>query len=161
PAGAISSDGSRVYFTLGGSVYLREGGTTKLVTGAGGEFAAGSIDGSVGYLIESGQLIRYDAASGTLTPLTAGSGVQGGLGGSSDGSKVYYAESGAVFLRAGAVVTKVASSALPSDWPAAEGTARVTPDGSHLLFLSAAELTGYPNEGKTEVFLYGPPPGGG
>jgi hypothetical protein len=161
PGGAISSDGSRVYFTLGGSVYLREGGTTKPVTGVGGEFAGASTDGSIAYLIDSGQLIRYTAATGILTPLTAGSGVQGVLGISSGGSKVYYAESGAVFLRDGAGVTEVASSALSSDWPAATGTARVTSDGSYLLFLSAAELTGYPNEGRTEVFLYGPPPGGG
>ena len=48
----------------------------------------------------------------------------------------------------------------PERLPGKRGTARVTADGSHLLFLSDAELTGYPNEGETEVFLYGPPPGG-
>jgi hypothetical protein len=37
----------------------------------------------------------------------------------------------------------------------------VSADGSHLVFLSDAELTGFPSEGQTEVFLYGPPPSGG
>jgi hypothetical protein len=161
PAGAISSDGSRAYFSTGSGIYLRQGNATKTVLGTpGGQFEAASADGSLAYLVDSGELLGYSADSGTLTPLTTGGGVEGVLGISSDGSKVYYAQSGAVFLRSGSTVTEVASSAVPSDWPAATGTARVGADGSHLLFLSDAELTGYPNEGETEVFLYGPPPGG-
>jgi hypothetical protein len=160
--GAISSDGSRVYFSSGGEVYLREGNATKTVLGAtGGEFAGASVDGGVAYLVDSGELAAYSAVGETLTPLTTGGGVEGVLAVSTDGSKVYYAKSGAVFLRSGATLTEVASSAVPSDWLAGEETSRVTRDGSHLLFLSDAELTGYPNEGETEVFLYGPPPGGG
>lgn len=161
PSGAISSGGSRVYFSWGGEVYLREGSATKTVLGApGGEFAAASAEGGVAYLIDSGELAEYSAATETITPLTTGGGVEGVLAVSTDGSKVYYAKSGAVFLRSGATLTEVASSAVPSDWLAGEETSRVTKDGSHLLFLSDAELTGYPNEGETEVFLYGPPPGG-
>ena len=162
PSGSISSDGSRVYFTAEGNLYLREGNATKLVLEtAPNAFAGASVNGSVAYLVAAGQLSRYSATAGTVTPLTTGSAVEGVLGISADGSKVYYAESGAVFLRDGATVTEVASSALPSNWPPATGSARVSADGSHLLFLSDAELTGYPSEGKTEVFLYGPPPGGG
>jgi hypothetical protein len=161
PSGAISTDGSRVYFSDGGSVYLRDGTTTKTVSSTGGtRFAAASTDGGIAYLAATGELIRYTAATETLTPLTAPGGIEGVLGISADGSKVYYAGSGAVFLRSGGTLTEVASSALASNWPAATGTARVTADGSHLLFLSDAELTGFPSEGKTEVFLYGPPPGG-
>jgi hypothetical protein len=162
PSGAISSDGSRVYFTVGEALYLRDGTTTKPVLEApGGEFVGASDDGSVAYLIDAGELAKYSAATASRTTLSSSGGVEGVLGVSADGSKVYYAQSGAVFLHGGATTTEVASSALPGDWTAGGGTSRVTRDGSHLLFLSAAELTGYPNEGKTEVFLYGPPPGGG
>jgi hypothetical protein len=157
PAGAISDDGSRVYFTSGETVYLREAGVTKTVLGGAGVrfVTASATDGSTADLIDAGELARYSAGTGTVTPLTTGGGVEGVLGVSADGSEVYYAEGGAVFLRSGPTVTEVAASALPSDWLPGEGTARVTRDGSHLLFLSDAELTGYPNEGQTEVFLYG------
>jgi hypothetical protein len=161
-SGAISGDGSRVYFSLEGKLYLREGGVTKLVSEApGASFQAASADGSTAYLIGDGDLERYVATTEALTPLTSGGGVEGVLGASAGGSDVYYARSGAVFLRSGAGVSEVASSAEASNWPAATGTARVSADGSHLLFLSNAELTGYPSEGETEAFLYGPPPGGG
>jgi hypothetical protein len=158
-SGAVSADGSRVYFTTGGSLYLREGNITKTVQAAG-QFAAASADGSVAFVISGGELARYTAATGTLTPLSAGGGVEGVLGVSADGSEVYYAEGGGVFLRSGTTVSEVASSARSSDWPAGTGTARVSADGTHLLFLSDAELTGFPSEGKTEVFLYGPPSAG-
>jgi hypothetical protein len=161
PSGAISADGSRVYFIQGGEIYLSEGGETKTVPGSqGGKFEEASSEGTIAYLVDSGELYRYTAATETLTQLTTGGSVEGVLGMSTDGSKVYYAEAGAIFLRNGSTVTEVAPSAVASDWPAAIGTARVTADGSHLLFLSDAELTGYPNEGETEVFLYGPLPGG-
>jgi hypothetical protein len=160
PSGALASDGSRIYFASSGGVFLREGEVTKgVLPTSGGRFEGASADGSIAYLVDSGELLKYSAPTGTLTPLVA-SGVEGVLGVSADGSKVYYARSGAVFLRSGSTVTEVASSAIPSDWPAATGTARTSSDGSHLLFLSDAELTGYPNEGETEVFIYGPPPGG-
>jgi hypothetical protein len=162
PDGAISSNGSRVYFSSEGAIYLSEAGTTKTVLAApGGEFGAASADGSVAYLVSSsGNLVRYSAGTGTATPLTTGGEVEGVLGASAEGSKVYYARSGAIFVRSGSSTTEVAASAIPSDWLAGEETSRVTADGSHLLFLSDAELTGYPNEGDAEAFLYGPPPGG-
>jgi WD40-like Beta Propeller Repeat len=160
-SGAISADGSRVYFSSEGKVCLREGGVTKLVSEApGASFEAASTDGSTAYVIDAGNLERYSAATDTLTPLTSGGGVEGVLGASADGSKVYYAKLGAVFGRSGAITSEVASSAIASNWPAPTGTARVSADGSHLLFVSRAELTGYPNEGAAEVFLYAPPPGG-
>lgn len=161
-SGAVSIDGSRVYFTEAGKLYLREGSTTRPVSAVpGASFQAASADGSIAYLLAEGDLLRYSAAAGTLTPLTSGGGVEGVLGVSADGSRVYYANSGAVSLWSGGSSSEVASSALPENWPAAIGTARVTADGAHLLFLSVAELTGYPSEGVTEAFLYGPPSGGG
>jgi len=162
PSGAISGDGSRIYFSQGGDLFLRDGSLTRVVTESpGARFAAASTDGSIAYLIDAGSLERYSAGTGSLEPIAPGPGVEGVLGASADGSKVYFAEAGAVFLWDGSAVTEVASSALPNSWPAATGTARVSVDGSHLLFLSTAELTGYPSSGKVEVFLYGPPPGGG
>jgi hypothetical protein len=161
PLGALSRNGSRVYFRSGETVYLREAGVTKTVLdGPGAEFVtASSASGQTAYLIKAGKLLSYSAPTGTVTQLTGGSGVEGVLGTSADGSKVYYAEGGTVFLRSGATTTQVASSALPSDWQATGRTARVSADGAHLLFLSTAELAGYPNEGQTEVFLYGPTAG--
>jgi hypothetical protein len=162
PSGAVSADGSRVYFIESGKLYLRDGSTTRLVSEAPGvSFQAAAADGSTAYLLAEGNIFRYSAAAATLTPLTSGGGVEGVLGASADGTKTYYAKAGAVFLRSGAGTSEIASSALPGNWPAATGTARVTADGSRLLFLSAAELTGYPSGGVTEAFLYGPPPGGG
>ncbi|HET7591028.1 MAG TPA: hypothetical protein VFK14_12710 [Solirubrobacterales bacterium] len=162
PSGAISNAGTRVYFIQGGNVYLRDGNVTKAVAeSAEAEFGVAAADGSTAYLVDAGDLDKYSAATGILTPLTSGGGVEGVLGASADGSKVYYAKAGGVFLRSGASVTEVAFSAVAGNWPAATGTARVSADGSHLLFLSEAELTGYPSEGGTEVFLYGPPVGGG
>lgn len=161
PSGAISADGSRVYFTDGEAVYLRERSVTKTVTATpGARFEGAATDGSLAYLVVAGRLERFRASDGTLVPLTLGTGVEGVLGVSADGTKVYYAQSGAVFFRDGDALSEIASSSLPSDWPAAVGTARVSADGQHLLFLSDGELTGYPNEGQTEAFLYGPPPGG-
>jgi hypothetical protein len=158
-SGAISSDGTRIYFTSEGAVYLDEEGETKIVLGtSGGRFEGASSDGSVAYLVDSGDLLRYSTSTGTTTPLTTGGGVEGVLGVSADGSSVYYAKSGVIYMHRGASVTEVASSGVSTDWET--GTARVSADGSHLLFLSQGELTGYPNEGETEVFLYGPPPGG-
>jgi len=160
--GAISRDGSRVYFLSAGAIYLRQGNATKLVSNApGAEFALAAAAGPVAYLIDAGELLEYSAQTESLTPVSTGGGVEGVLGASADGSKIYFADSGAVFLRDGAAVTEVASSALASNWLPALGTARVSEDGSRLLFLSDAELTDYPNEGKTEAYLYGPPPGGG
>jgi hypothetical protein len=161
-SGAVSADGSRVYFVIGTTVYLREGGVTKIVLESAGTsaFQVASSDGGVAYLVDAGVLYRYDAVPGTLTVMTSSTGVEGVLGISTDGAAVYYSESGAVFLRRGGAVTEVASSASPGDWPPATGTARVSADGSHLLFLSDAELTGFPNEGQMEVFLYGPATGG-
>jgi hypothetical protein len=42
------------------------------------------------------------------------------------------------------------------DWQPGLGlrTAQATPDGRHLVFMSSASLTGYPNEGMQEVYLY-------
>jgi hypothetical protein len=161
--GAISSDGGRVYWTLGGNLYLREGAVTRQVDealGGGGTFETASTTGATAFLTKAGHLYRYEAPAGTLTDLTPSGGVQGVLGASADGSRVFYLTTAGLFLRAGAVTTKVADGADASNYPPATGTARVTPDGAYLAFLSNASLTGFDNrdaaggEPRTEVFLY-------
>jgi hypothetical protein len=156
-AGAISTDGSRVYWTDGTSLYLREGSDTVQVdesVGGGGSFQAASTNGSIAYFTKAEHLYRYDAASETATDLTPGGEVQGVLGASADGSYLYYLTAAGLFLRHGAGVTPVASSADASNYPPATGTARVSADGTHLAFLSLEELTDYDNAGLTEAYLY-------
>jgi hypothetical protein len=166
-SGAVSNTGARVYFVEleDSALYLREqGGPTKLVpetAGGGAAFQTASSDGHLAFFTKGGHLHRYDSTSGTSTDLTPAGGVQGVLGASADGSSVYYVAATGLFLWRNGVTGKVAAGAAASNYPPATGTARVTPDGSHLAFLSAAELTGYENNGVTEVFLYGPPPAGG
>ena len=167
PIGAISSDGSRIYCRQGGDLYLREGSQTRQVDealGGGGTFEAASVDGSMAFLTREGHLYRYLAATEALTDLTPSGGVTGVLGASSDGSAAYFQNaSGLKLWREGTTTTVAAgaSAAAPSSFPPATGTAHVTPDGSHLAFLSTQELTPSDNAGTRQAYLYGPPPGGG
>jgi hypothetical protein len=168
-AGAVSTDGSRAYFTAGGNLYLREGTETKQVdeeVGGGGEFQAASADGSVAYFTKGERLYRYEAQFEDLSTidLTPGGEVLGVLGASADGSRVYYATASGLFLwQAPATTIEIApgaEAAQASDWPPTTGTARVGAGGGELAFLSKASLTGYDNtdqstgEPDTEVYLY-------
>ncbi len=164
---AVSTSGARVYWTPieDGPLYLREaGGPTKLVpetVGGGAAFQTASSDGRFAFFTKAAHLYRYDATTEASSDLTPSGGVQGVLGASADGSHVYYVSAAGLFLWNGGVTTEVAFAAAAGDYPPTTGTARVSADGSYLAFVSAAELTGYENNGVTEVFLYGPPPGGG
>jgi hypothetical protein len=169
PAGAVSSDGSRIYFTLleDGGLYLREGGQTKLVAetvGGGAAFQVASSDGRYAFFRKGGHLYRYDANSGASTDLTPLGGVSGVFGAAANGSSVYFEDAEGIreWTEGGVIeVVSSPSAASSSDFPPATGTARVSPDGSHLAFLSDAELTGYDNQGETELYVYGPPAAGG
>jgi hypothetical protein len=155
--GAISVDGSRVYWSNGTNLYLRDASNTVQVDeslGGGGSFQTASADGSVAFFSKAEHLYRYDVASKTATDLTPGGGVKGVLGASADGSYVYYASASGLSLWHSGTTTAVASAADASNYPPATGTARVSADGTHLAFLSSAELTGYDSEGKSEAFLY-------
>ena len=164
PAGAISADGRRVYWTAGGGLYLREGALTRPVdeaVGGGGVFEVASADGAVAYFTKAGHLYRYPAG-GTVADLTPAGGVSGVLGASVAGDTVYFQDAaGLKRWRAGTTVTVAAGSdaAAPANFPPATGAARVTADGVHLAFLSAAPLRGYDNTGPdgepvSEVYLY-------
>jgi hypothetical protein len=170
--GAISSDGSRVYWSDGEDLYLREGAATKQVdadAGGGGSFQTAFANGSLAYFTKEAHLWGYQAAGDTATDLTPTGGVLGVLGASTDGSYLYYLASDGLYLLHGASTTKVAvapnpltepPTADPSSYPPSVGTARVSADGTHLLFVSSARLTGYDNRDQktglpdSQVFLY-------
>jgi len=171
PIGAVSADGSRVYFTLGGNLYLRDGQATVQVDadqGGGGQFQAASADGAVAFYTVGSTLYRYDVAGGSSQQVAAA--VVGVLGVSASGGDVYYQDATALQHWHQGTVTAVASGAdvaAPSDYPPAVATARVTADGAHLAFLSAAAIPPFDNldatteTPDTQVYVYGPPPGGG
>jgi hypothetical protein len=168
PASAISEDGSRIYFTLTGNLYLRESAQTIQVDeslGGGGAFQGASADGSLSFFTKGKHLYRFKASTKAITDLTPSGGVKGVLGTSADGTTTYYQDAAGIKRWHEGTTTQVAAgatAALPSDYePPTIGTARVTADGSHLAFLSTGELSDYDNAGKTEAYLYGPPLGGG
>lgn len=169
PLGAVSEDGSRVYFTDSedGFLYLHEaGGPTKWVEESlpgRASFQTASADGSVAFLLGAGHLYRYLAATNTATDITPGGGVTGVIGASAGGDRVYFQDATGLELweeGATSLVAPGASASAPSDHPPATATARVSADGRRLAFLSAAELgdhdnidaaTGLPD---TELYLY-------
>ncbi|HYG97227.1 MAG TPA: hypothetical protein VD741_08985 [Solirubrobacterales bacterium] len=164
-AGAISAGGSRIYWRDdSGDLYRWEGGSSSqvdLAAGGAGTFEAASADGSVAFYTESGHLWRY--AGGSSTDLTPGGGVLGVLGASSSGATVYFQDGGGLRRWSGGSTTTVApgvAAADPSTYPPATGRARVSADGTKLLFVSTESLTGYDNLDKytglpdSQVFLY-------
>ena len=163
---AVSSDGTRVYWLgVEGNLYLHQRGSGSVqvdtAAGGGGSFQTASADGSVAYFTKEAHLYRYVVATETATDLTPGGEVQGVLGTSTDGSYLYFETTVGLKLWHNGTTTPVAAAADASNYPPTSGTARVTPDGAHLAFLSSTSLTGYDNAGRSEVFLYGPPPQGG
>jgi hypothetical protein len=164
-AGGVSADGARVYWTgADGNLYLwtRGGGSVEVDGGpGGGSFQVASADGSVAFFTKEGRLFRFAAAAGTAVEVAPGEEVEAVLGASEAGNVVYYVTAAGVRSWTSGTIASVAAGAAPGDGPPATGTARVSPDGSHLLFLSDRSLTGYDNAGRTEVYLYGGPGAGG
>jgi hypothetical protein len=165
-AAAVSAGGSRIYWTdaVGGDLYRWENGSSTQVdaaAGGDGTFETASADGSVAYFTKAGHLWRYAGGSGT--DITPGGGVAGVLGASADGSAVYYQDGSALRRWSGGSAVAVATGAAaahPSTYPPTTGRARVSADGSKLLFVSTESLTGYDNLDKvtgqpdSQVFLY-------
>lgn len=166
PNGAISTNGSRIYWTAGGDLYLRDGTQSFQVDesqGGGGSFQVASPDGAVAFFTKEGHLYRFLASTKATTDLTPGGGVVGVLGASADGSAAFYQDATGIQRWKNATTTQVAAGAEASDesnYPPATGTSRVSGDGEHLVFLSDKELSGYDNAGQVEVYLWGPPLGG-
>jgi len=166
PLGAVSEGASRVYFTLGGNLYLRDGSETEQVdsaAGGGGTFEAASSSGQIAYYTAAGHLYRFDAGTAQSTDLTPGGGVTGVLGASESGAYVYYQDAAALRVWHEGAATTIAGgaqAAAPSDHPPVTATVRLSSDGTRLAFLSAQSLTGYdnrdPGSGQpyTELYLY-------
>ncbi len=136
---AISDDGARVYWSDGTDLYLRANGETKQVdadAGGGGSFETASASGSVAFFTKGGHLHRYDAAAGSSVDLTPGGGVKGVLGASADGSFVYFLTTTGLVVHRGGETATVAPAADAVNYPPATGTARVSPDGTKLVFLA-------------------------
>jgi hypothetical protein len=170
--GAISPDGSTVVFTMPASeqcssldagVYLRKNNatTTRL---AGEEYLARSSDGSKVFTQGGGELFEYDVATGiTRTIATKG----GFVASSADGSRVYYLTTGPepelhLWDSGTSVLIPNAGKAFANDVITTATTGGVwdrdyavaTPDGSRLLFLDRANLTGYNSSGSSEAYVY-------
>jgi hypothetical protein len=93
-ATGVSSEGSRVYWTHGGNLYLREEAQTKQVDqapGGGGELLAATPDGSLAFFVKTGVLYRYSAATGTSAALDPGGAVKAPLDVSADGTRLAFA----------------------------------------------------------------------
>jgi hypothetical protein len=119
-------------------------------------------------------LYRYDVASGDLTDMTtqdpAGAGVQGVLGVSDSGARVYFTATGNLaagatpgtpnlYVREGSTVTYIATLDQFGDsenWGQdfSSKTSRVTPDGGVLLFSSVHQQTSFENNGFREFYRY-------
>ncbi len=164
-------------------LFVRENDTTTKLVSEGGRFWTASTDGSKvfltkakeGNLNKEGDLEEYNTATATTTDLTpegpAHEHVQGVVGTSENGEYVYYIANNELYLRHTDTTTPIAPLE-PSDLEAIspyEGTeirggdlrpglgnrtAEVTPDGHSVVFMSTRSLTGYPNEGLSEVYVY-------
>ncbi len=100
--GAVSEDGSRVFFTdlATGRLYVREqepggeGETVEVSHGPAG-WLAGTPDGAYAFYSEGGVLYGFDVERAQAVALTpAGAEVQGVLGVADDGSYLYFAAKG-------------------------------------------------------------------
>lgn len=158
-----SRDGKTVFFTSAGKL---------------------TDDATTGPADEGSDLYRYELGSGKLTDVTvdstdlAGAQVQGVLGSSTDGSRVYlvargvlapgatagadnlylwsaddHGGPGSIEFVSGGVGLANYSNAGTGEF-GARMPSRVTGDGMHVLFESTESLTGYPNAGHYEAFLY-------
>jgi len=162
--GAVSDDGTRIYWKSldTGELLQRQGGFSIAIdtaAGGGGTFEVASSDGSVAYFSKAGALWRY--ASGTATQIATG--VVGVLGASASGDRVYFQDAVGLKQWLSGSTSQVApgvNAADPSTYPPATGAARVSVDGTKLLFVSEEKLTGYDNTDlhkavpDSEVFLY-------
>ena len=162
-SGAVSDDGSRIYWTDGSNLYLWDRGRPVQVDaalGGGGVFQTATPDGAVAFFVKGEHLYAYSAATEATTEVTPSGGVKGVLGAASDGSRVYFATAEAIFVAREGTISFVVAAPDPGNFPPDTGSARVTADGTRLLFASKAELTPYDNddaatgEPDAELYLY-------
>ncbi len=166
---AISTDGQRVYWHVGSTLYVREDGESTREIRHPGRFLTGSENG-LEVLLSDGCL--YSLLTEACTDLTQGEGgFQGIAGQSGDLSHVYFVDTAVLpgsgenerhqsaakskpnlyLYEEGAHVRFIATVAASdgTDWAQVPGgrTAEASPDGRYLAFGSTAQLTGYDNVG--------------
>lgn len=170
----MSANGSRIFFSGGGSgcgVCVRINGATTQLVSETGTFQFASSDGAVAFVVNGGELERYKVNGDELTPLTAEGEVQGVLGGSTDGSRLYFVAKGKLAPGASAgeynlyqwsegsgiefIATGTSSNIFKNNYSTnGAATSRVTPDGMHVAFQANNSLTGYADEGQSEAYIY-------
>ncbi|HKF82318.1 MAG TPA: hypothetical protein VKB23_05085 [Solirubrobacterales bacterium] len=148
--GAVSADGSRVYWTLAGNLHLREGGGSRLVA-AGASFQTASRDGSRAYFIQGEHLYRYQATSEALSDLTSAGGALAVIGLSDDGGVIYYVTSNGLHRFAAGASTRLLATG-PSTLPPASGRAQASADGARFFFTSPAALLFHDTDGSADVY---------
>jgi hypothetical protein len=176
---AVSDDGSRVFWTReSGGLYMRDvaRGETIAIGPAGTEFQTASSDGSRVFFTAGGSLFECEIPEApTCAPVLLGEAPRNSgsvIGSSVDGSYVYwvagnldlYMDHDVAGVWKRTLVAALSSEDLP-DW--AQGSpqleqlsARVSPGGEWLAFMSERELTGYDNRDAAsghhdeEVYLY-------
>ncbi|HEX3359951.1 MAG TPA: hypothetical protein VHS74_03065 [Solirubrobacterales bacterium] len=183
---AVSADGSHVFWSTEGKIYVRIDGTSTTAVSTPestqpAQFWTAATDGSKAIFSiisgsKAGNLYLFNVAAKATTLIAQES--LGVFGASDDASFVYFVSrkvlaGGAVggkpniylfhegaYTYIGALSEadlKVLSPVSPAPF---RHTSRVSPDGRHLAFTSAASLTGFDNldaksgEPDTEVFLY-------
>jgi NHL repeat/WD40-like Beta Propeller Repeat len=173
---AISADGSRVVWEdeNDSRLFLRDVASGETVLIGAGRFEDASSDDSRVFFSEGGELRECELVEepGNLHCVNTTLGVLTGtvIGASEDASFVYYVAGGnelTVFHDGVSVPIAELSSEDSRDWdgdheiePLPFLTARVSPDGRWLAFMSDRELTGYDNHDAVsgvpdeEVFLY-------
>ncbi len=177
---AISTDGQRIYWHVGSTLYVREDGDTTREIRHPGTFLTASKNG-LQVLLSDGCL--YSLKSETCTDLTEGQrGFQGIMGtGEEDGrfSHIYFvdtaelprastnrgqspqsekdnlyswSEDGLHFIATLPSTDGSGGAANLDDWTSSWGerTAQASPDGRYLAFGSTGQLTGYKNLGLCE-----------
>jgi hypothetical protein len=166
-AGAISPDGANVVFTMRGGclspgVYLRVNNATTIKL-SGESYLARSSDGFKLFTEGgAGEVFEYDVASGVTTTITPGGEF---VASSADGSRVYYLSGGpepGLYLwdKGTSILIPTAGQGFASrvvsgrSSPLESNRAVATPDGSRLLFLDRANLTGYDSHESSEAYVY-------
>jgi hypothetical protein len=147
---AVSVDGSRVYWTHAGDLYLDHQGTSILVADEAA-FQAASEDGSLAFYLKAGQLYRYDATTGLSASVTSGGPVLALVGSSRDGSVLYYVTATGLY-RLRNEVLKLLIGANSSQLPPATGRSRASGDGDRFFFDTAIGLRSTDTNGADDVY---------
>lgn len=191
----IGSQGVFMHQNGGATVDVSLSQTTTADTGATFQWA--TPDGSKVFFtanagltsksnVSGTDLYEYDVTSGTLTDLSIGeepgpAEVKGFVGGSEDGSRVYFLAQGklvpgkghgstlsknqannteALYTEANGFVSFVATVGSAEEVEIGESstlkqsTSRVTPDGRYLAFQTRQNVTGYESDGRPVAYLY-------